>query len=336
MRNTGLLERAIVATDEEAWGAEIAALPAEVSVDEPGEDFHFGRRLAGLIERSRATRVLYSGGASAPLMDTDKWIEALSRLIESDDRIVTNNVHSCDWVGFATTVDVLSVLARQRTDNAVAWALTNELGLGYWSGSASAATRFDIDTPADILMAHEHPRIGPHLRHYLDGLALDRSRVEAVLSEMARDGGSLALIGRASPAVWESLDSATRCWVRVYAEERGMRASGRMERGEVGSLLADYAALVGFEPFFDKLAGLVNGALIDDRVFLAAQGLWPSAADRYNSDLYRWECVQNPFLRDLTRAAAGCRVPIVLGGHSVVAGGLMTLVEIHELRQEAG
>jgi hypothetical protein len=333
--STGLVERAIVATDDDEWGAEIADQGVEVSVDVPGEAFHFGRRLAALIERSGAKRVLCAGGASAPLMAIDEWTDVLSRLTEADQLVVTNNVHSCDWVGFVVDADVLSLVADQSTDNSVAWALTDDLGLECWSGAATAATRFDIDTPADLLLAQQHPRIAPHLRRYLDSLALDISRIEAVLAEMARDGGSLALIGRASPAVWDALDRATRCWVRVFAEERGMRASGRMDRCEVRSLIADHASLVGPPAFFDQLARLVNGALIDDRVFLASNGLWPPARDRYNSDLYRWELVEDPYLRQLTRAAAECPVPVVLGGHSVVAGGLMALIEIHQARQEA-
>jgi hypothetical protein len=115
--------------------------------------------------------------------------------------------------------------------------------------------------------------------------------------------------------------------VRVFAEERGMRASGRQERGEVRSLLADYLERVGVDGFFDELAQLVDGVLFDNRVILAARGLWPSAADRFNSDLYQWDRVEDPFLRRLTQAAAEARVPVVLGGHSVVAGGLMALVE---------
>ena len=330
---TGLVERAVVATDDAAWGAELAGLPVEVDVDRPSEPFHFGQRLVGLIERFDVRRALYSGGASAPLMSAESWSVALSRLIESDHLVVTNNVHSCDWVGFAPGGEVLSVLAGQTSDNAVAWILTNDAGLDFWSDAPSASTRFDLDTPADLLMARRHPRIGAHLREYLDGLDLDGSRVEAVLAEMARDGGSLALVGRASPAVWESLDRATRCWVRVFAEERGMRASGRLERGEVRSLLADYAALAGFEAFFDELASMVNGVLLDDRVLLASQRIWPPSADRYNSDLYRWERVQDAYLRRLTKAAATCHIPVVLGGHSVVAGGLMALVEVLRSRQ---
>lgn len=109
-----------------------------------------------------------------------------------------------------------------------------------------------------------------------------------------------------------------------------MRASGRQEQGEVRSLLADYLELVGVEGFFDELADLVDGVLLDNRVILAARLLWPSTPDRFHSDLYQWDRVEEPFLRRFTRAAAEARVPVVLGGHSVVAGGLMALIEAFE------
>ena len=332
---TGLVERAVVATDDADWAEALAGLPVDIDLDPPGEPFHFGRRLAGLIERYHVQRALYSGGASAPLLGVESWAEVLSPLARADRLVVTNNLHSCDWVGFAPAGDLLSLLARQTNDNAIAWVLEAECGLSAQSSPPSAATRFDLDTPTDLLIARFHPSIGPHLRQFLDGLDLDSSRVEGVLSEMTREGGSLALVGRASAAVWASLDRATRCWIRVFSEERGMRASGRMARHEVRSLLADYVALVGVESFFDEMATLVNGVLFDDRVMLAAQGLWPSAPDRYNSDLYNWDLVAEPFLRRLTQAAAEARIPVVLGGHSVVAGGLMALIEAFESRKEA-
>jgi len=130
---------------------------------------------------------------------------------------------------------------------------------------------------------------------------------------------------------WAALEQATRCWVRVFAEERGMRASGRQARGEVCSLLADYLETVGVERFFDELAELAQGVLLDSRVILAARRLWPATADRFNSDLLRWAQVEEPFLRRFTQAAAEARVPVVLGGQSLVAGGLMALVEAFSL-----
>lgn len=330
MLSTSLVDRAIVATDHPDWGSTLADLPVTIDLDPPGESFHFGRRLVQLIERYSVQRVLYSGGGSAPLLSISQWANVLEQLRNAERLVITNNLHSCDWVGFVPAPDVMPLLARQTNDNGLAWALTNDATLPVKSLPASASTRFDLDTPADLLMAHRHPGIGPHLRGFLDELGWKSPQLDGVLAEMRREGGSLAVIGRVSSAAWATLERATRCWVRVFAEERGMRASGRQQRGEVRSLLADYLALTGIEGFFDQLANLVNGVLIDNRVILAARGLWPTTLDRFNADLYRWREVKNPFLRRLTRAAEGARIPVVMGGHSVVAGGLMALTDIRD------
>ncbi len=324
---TGWIDRAIVVSDDAAWANELTDLPVTVDIDPPGETFHFGRRLADLIKRHDVKRVLYSGGASAPLMDTHAWEHALHRLARADRLVMTNNVHSCDWLGVAPAGDALPWIAQAASDNALAWQLANQAGFPSEALPVSAATRFDLDTPLDLLMVQRHPAIGPHLRTFLDSLEWEAPQLDLILSEMKQEGGSLALVGRVSSAAWYALERGTRCWVRVFSEERGMRASGRQERGEVRSWLSDYLDLVGFEEFFRELAGLANGVFFDNRVILAARKLWPSAADRFNADLYRWEDVEDPFLRRFTRAAAESQTPILLGGHSVVAGGLMALVE---------
>ncbi|MBN1814666.1 MAG: hypothetical protein JXA14_22695 [Anaerolineae bacterium] len=326
--DTGLIDRAVVATDDaSAWRDTLADIPVEIDADPPGEPFHFGRRLAGLIERHDAQRVLYSGGASAPLMDAGRWIDILTQLREAERLVITNNVYSSDWAGFAPMTKAVPLIARQANDNGIAWVLANEAGWPVESMLPSAATRFDLDTPMDLLIARRHPGIGPSLRQYLDRLGWEAPQLDGVLAEMAREGGSLMIAGRVLEAAWAALERATRCWVRVFAEERGMRASGRQAQGEVRSLLADHLGQVGIEGFFDELAGLANSALLDSRVILAARGLWPSKRDRFNSDLHRWEEIEEPFLRRFTRAAAEAQIPVVLGGHSIVAGGLMALVE---------
>ncbi len=324
---TGLVGRAVVATDDPEWGRALSDLPVTVEPDPPGEHFHFGRRLAGLIEKYGARRVLYSGGASAPLFSLERWAEVLARLGEAERLVITNNLHSCDWFGVTAAPEILPLIARETSDNALAWILAHQGDLPFVSLPPSAAARFDLDTPLDLLIAQRHPEIGPHLRRYLDDLGWDAPQLDGVLAEMRREGGSLAVVGRVSAAAWAALDQATHCWVRVFAEERGMRASGRQTRGQVRSLLADYLELVGAEEFFRELSGLTNGVLFDNRVILAARGLWPATVDRFNSDLYRWERVREPFLRRFTQAAQEARIPVVLGGHSIVAGGLMALVE---------
>lgn len=322
-----MIDRVIVVTDDADWGARLSDLPVDVDIDPPLERFHFGRRLAGLIERYEAERVLYTGGGSAPLMSTKQWAKVVEKLGQAERLVVTNNLHSCDWAGFTPTREAVPLIARQLNDNAIAWTLANEGGFPVESQRASAASRFDIDTPADLLIADRHPRIGRHLRRHLEALGWESPGLDGVLAEMARDGGSLLVAGRVSSAAWGALEKASRCWVRIFAEERGMRASGRQGRGEVRSVLAEYLGLVGVERFFEELGQLANGMLLDNRVILAAHQLWPSTIDRFNSDLCRWKEVEDPFLQALTRAAAEAPIPVVMGGHSVVGGGLMALTE---------
>jgi hypothetical protein len=321
------IDRTIVATDDPSWGAGVAGPAVELDIDPPGERFHFGRRLAELIERYEVERVLYTGGGSAPLLAAEQWAGLVDRLGRSERLVITNNLHSCDWAGFVPALEATSLIARQSNDNAIAWTLAHEAAFPVEDQRASAASRFDIDTPADLLIADRHPQIGHHLRRYLGELGWESPHVDGVLAEMAREGGSLLVAGRVSSAAWRALEQGVRCWVRVFAEERGMRASGRQSRGEVRSLLADYLGLVGVERFFEELGRLANGALLDNRVILAARGLWPSASDRFNSDLLRWREVEDPVLQGLTRAAAEAPIPVVMGGHSVVGGGLMALTE---------
>lgn len=320
--------RAVVATDDPDWAATLSYLPVEIDVDAADEPFGFGRRLAVLAERYAAERILYSGGGAAPLMSMESWHAVLDRLAHSESLVVTNNVHSCDWVGFTDAGQALSWVAGESNDNAVAWVLSREAGMPVESCPPTASTRFDLDTPVDLLIARRHPTIGPHLRAYLNGLSWSSRQLDEVLAIMTREGTSLAIAGRVSSAAWDAIDRATQCWIRVFAEERGMRASGRQARGEVRSLLADHVREVGIERFFRDLGGMVDGVLLDNRVILAARGIWPSMADRYCSDLLRWRDVEEPFLRRMTWAAAEAPVPIVMGGHSIVSGGLMALAEI--------
>lgn len=53
----------------------------------------------------------------------------------------------------------------------------------------------------------------------------------------------------------------------------------------------------------------------------------PSASDRFYSDLLRVDEIADPTVREFTRAAANAKIPVLLGGHSLVAGGLWALID---------
>lgn len=331
---SGVVDRAILATDDPSWVGGLATRPdVEVDVDPAGEPFHLGRRLAGLIRRHRCEIVLYAGGGSAPLMTPADWATALTDLLSQECALVTNNLHSSDWVAFRVDGELLPLISRQDRDNGLAWALTYEGGLAARALPARASTRFDLDTPTDLLIARAHPATPARLRAALCDLDWPEEPVEGVLSVMAREGGQIAIIGRSSAAAWAALESACRCWSRLFVEERGMIASGRLARGEVRSLVADYIDRVGVHGFFDRLKSMADAVLFDNRVVLAARGIWPNAGERFSADLLRWWEVTEPFLWALARAAAEAEIPVLMGGQSLVSGGLLALIDIQQRRR---
>jgi hypothetical protein len=193
----------------------------------------------------------------------------------------------------------------------------------------SAETQADIDTPADVLMLARHPQVGKALRAFLDTLAPSGllTQVDALRRLLSTPASTLAIIGRSSSAIWREIERRKQVWVRLFVEERGMLASGRAERGEVRSLIGELVDDWGPERFIDRLAGMADGVLWDNRVWMAHRGLWPSAGDRFASDLGWVDEVRDPDLAALTRALRGAAIPILTGGHSLVSGSLMALLE---------
>jgi len=330
------VERIVLAAPQTDWLSDDRDL---IRADDlPNAPFHFGQRLAALIDAYRYDPALYFGGGSTPLLDST-LMETIVGIVQQaaapgssnlPDRLaLTNNLYSSDWIGFTRTAHALPILADQRRDNSIAWAL-RENG-GYERRPLSTlrpATGFDIDTPTDLALLAQHPHILPNLRAALNDVRLSSIPIEAVLNLLRQDGKTVALIGRVSPAAWSALNRVCRVWTRVFAEERGMVASEREARGEVRSMLLPLLETLGIEGFFARLAEMADAVLFDTRVLFAARGIAPSAADRYASDLLWHWAIEDEWLRAFTFAAATAPIPVVLGGHSLVSGGLHAIAEI--------
>ncbi len=319
-------DRVLVASDDPAWANSLACLPVQVDVD-AARPFHFGKRLAGLIERYDIQRVLYAGGASMPLVDERMLSAIAAQLRQADQCLLTNNVHSSDWAGVVPAARLVNFADSLATDNALGWVLWQQGGLTPQAWPASARVMLDLDTPVDAQIAALHPACGPRLRACVDSLGWNNSRLLAGRTMLRTPAKQVILAGRVPQSTWGYLEGQTLCWLRVFSEERGMRASQRLARGQVRSLLAEYLACVGIAQFFDTLARLADAVFLDSRVILAARGGWPQPADRFYSDLLQADLIADPFLREFTSGASEAAIPIVLGGHALVAGGLCALLE---------
>ena len=320
------LRPVVVATNAPDFGRRLSEYPISIELDPPGAPFHFGQRLAALIAQYGMECCFYIGGGAGPLLPADDLAAIAAALLAADRLLITNNFYSSDFVAFGPT-SVLADHPLPGTDNDLGWLLGEDAGLPIRELPRSGATQFDIDTPMDLLTLAIHPGAGPHTRACLESLVLDTSALEAALPLMLDRDATILVAGRVSSATWRYVERETACSTRVISEERGMRASGRQARGEVHSLLGYHLEAVGLESFFAELATMSQAVFLDNRIILAHKGLWPSAADRFHSDLRQPDHIEDPFLRGLTEAAMTAPVPIIMGGHSLVSGGMYALIE---------
>ncbi len=326
-RAANLFDRLIVATPDRDWGESLRDLGVELDIDPPHAPFHFGRRLADLVARLNLDRMVYMGAASAPLLRRDDLAAIAHAAREATSSVIANNIHSTDWAAIVPARAVTGRPDRLHADSALGWVLSREAGLTPRAWPRSPASLLDVDTPLDALIAAQHPAAGDRLRSAVAASGWPRDRIDAARRVMATPDRRLTLIGRVPSWSMGLLEQKTQCWVRVFSEERGMRAAGRLAGGGVRSLVAHYLETVGAQRFFADLADMADAALIDSRVILAARHAWPDDADRFASDLFMPAVIGDPFLRDFTRAAAACPIPVLLGGHSLVSAGLWAMLE---------
>jgi hypothetical protein len=292
----------------------------------PPLQFAFGRELLRIIMKYQIRSVMCMGGAAVPLIKPAELVDALSRIAGRERCYVTNNVQSADLLAF-NPASVLEHYPAPETDNALVLLLRYDAGFEQLLMPATLGTQFDIDTPTDLLILADSPYGGPCLRQALSAMDLDTTAVRRVKDVLRGEFPEVALIGRIGAPAVARINHNFKVRLRVFSEERGMKALGRLDRNEVVSLLGYWLEEIGPKRFFDYLEKTVSAALIDTRVLFAHMKKPLSDADRFYSDLGMYEKVQDPFVRDFTRAAVECAIPALLGGHSLVTGCVWALVE---------
>ncbi len=334
-RRVDEIQRVLVAVNSTDFAAELRAFDPRVltSVDRP--PFQFGRRLRDIITAHNLRNPFYAGAGSGILFPFQEMQSLAQTVQRGENMLIANNFYSSDFVAF-TPGEAIQRIEPPDTDNDLAWRLGRQAGLKPLSLPPSAGSLFDLDTPVDLMIAAAHPDTPAHLRAYLEGLDLDCTPILRALEVLRKPGASVVIAGRVGASARARLEERTGCRVSSFAEERGMRASGRAARGEVRSILGHFMEERGAEELFRVLAADADLVLLDSRVLFSHFGKWPSDADRYRSDMFQHEAISDPMLKRLTQAAAEAEIPVVLGGHSLIAGGLYALVEIVERRGVGG
>ncbi len=327
------IDSVVLATNYPGLAASARDMGVQVDLEDAGASFHFGKRLREVIVKYRAENVIYMGGVAAPLISSREFDEIAVTLKRERNLVIMNNVQSADLVAFAPgrAIDEIELPDK---DNPLG-NLLRSIGIRRVLIPNSGRVNFDLDTPPDFLILGLHPDCGPRSKKAIDALDWPREKILQALGVLRRSSKEVAVIGRVGPAVIQYINANMVHRMRVFSEERGMKALGREDRGEVVSLLGYMIESVGPESFFRFLSSVADVAFIDSRVIFGHLKKNLSDWDRFHSDLGRHDLIEDPWTREFTKCAWEADIPVVLGGHSLVAAGLWLLAEMVVVEKEA-
>ena len=288
------------------------------------------------------------GSGSIPLAtdaDLRRFVEVAAR---PGGQALANNRYSADVVAVSRAAD-LARLPPLTADNALPRWLEERAGVAVADLRLRWRLAVDVDTPLDLIVLRD-----PAARGLLATAPLIGERLAALVDVMSNRRAELLVAGRISATTLKWLERGVACRVRALVEERGLRAASRLAQADPvagathataagggatpqrppRSVLGELLDRDGPEALAQTVARLADAAVIDTRVLMAHQhgvdeATWPSPEDRFASDLLVDASIADPWLRGLTSSAifAPSDHPIVLGGHTLVNGGLRLLAQ---------
>jgi len=324
-------------------GGRVSVLPGRDPSSGTGESF--GERLARLVDEEPVQGGLIVLGSGAVPLLTLAGARRLVATAAGGDRVaLTNNRYSSDVCAIGRP-GVLRDLPPLPSDNALPRWLEERADQAVAELPGRDRLAIDIDTPLDLALAARIPSVPATLRRLAaqEGFAIPRrDELRAVAADPRRE---LLVAGRSGSRTLVWLERHARSRVRFLSEERGLRASSdlaiepapgsapghaatpRPPRSTLGRLLAQR----GPDALAAIVAELSDGAILDTRVLLADrlgtdEDAWPTAEDRFASDLLRPSAITDPWLRALTASAATAPIPILLGAHTIVGPGVRWLL----------
>ncbi len=313
----------IVATDADTSVCRKLAHPPDQWITTPHTGFHFGDTLKQVISSQSLQGCVYIGSGAGVLLRRADYRVLVTWARHPSARVLLNNLYSTDFASFAQAQTLLS-LKLPRIDNALGMMLTDQ-DMPCRPLPRNLRTQYDIDTPTDVLLLKATGRLPEE-----DPLPFEEQAVlssaSAVMDTLTDRSGRLWIYGRVNPVTWAWFQNKTACQTAGVIEGRGLRShQGFTPDAETDRICGSIFEQAGWNAFFASLGKHASAAILDTRPLLTTLSDMPSTADRFRSDLLRIDRIENPTWKSFTQAAQRASLPVLLGGHNLMSGGLYAI-----------
>lgn len=284
------------------------------------KNFNFGKYLLKIINKYSLDKIFYFGAGSCYLLKTDELKFISENTVKG--QFISNNPISSDFISFSSSdLNNEIILNFPNIDNYFSSYLMNTTPLKYIKMPVSLGSIFDIDTPNDFAILSKITNNSCRIGNYMSNNIFKNIDLDKLLKILSSKSNEIFVYGRINPLNLYIAERDIPCKIRFLSEERGLKIRGKAS----ASLLKHVFNSENFDNFFKLFENICSAGIFDTRVIFSLFAGKYDQEDVYLSDMKMWEKINNPFIKSFTKKISESKVPIILGGHSVVNGGLMAL-----------
>ena len=285
-----------------------------------GKNFNFGKSLINIKNKYSLDKIFYFGAGSCYFLKTDELKFIFENTING--QFLSNNLVSSDFISFSLSdLDEKIILNFPNIDNYFSSYLMKETSLKYVKMPVSLGSVFDIDTPNDFAILSKNTNNSNKIGNYISNSIFKNINLDRFIKILSSKSNEIFVYGRINPLNLYMAERNIPCKIRFLSEERGLKVRGRAS----ASLLSKIFQSENFDIFFDMFENICNACILDTRVIFSLFAGEYDQEELYLSDMQMWKQIKNPFIKSFTKKVSESKVPIILGGHSIVNGGLMAL-----------
>lgn len=279
-----------------------------------------GQYLLKIINRHSLDKIFYLGAGSCYFLTTDELKFISENTING--QFISNNPISSDFISFSSS-DLTNeiILNFPNIDNYFSSYLMSKTSLKYLKMPVSLGSIFDIDTPNDFAILSKITNNSGRIGNYISQSIFKNIDLDKFIKILSSKSSEIFIYGRINPLNLYMAEKNIPCKIRFLSEERGLKIRGKAS----ASLLEYIFKQENFDNFFKLFENICNGGIFDTRAIFSLFAGEYAQEDVYLSDMKIWQKIKNPFIKSFTKRVSESQVPVILGGHSIVNGGLMAL-----------
>ena len=314
------IDRIIVCSDQKTLLHQTEKLGA-ISEFSNGRDYHLGEDLRTIINKYNMMNVIMMGGKSGSLINKEDFAHILLGITEHSSVIIKNKVVNPSIIAFRPATVINSIMLPYTIEELIF--NLNSAGLKNQILPCNLGVNFDIESPSDLAILLKSARKNSNIHSFLLAHGLNTGPVENIMEVIKGEYSNISIIGRVCPNCLNNYSRLLKSRMSVYSENFGKNHLNHNGKGS--SLVGLFLEEVGTEKFFKHLSSTTDGAIIDTRVIFAHFKKDPTPWDLFYSDLLEYDKVKDPMIKDFTKIAASCEIPVMLGGYNLVNGGVWAL-----------